>query len=148
MQRTTPPIPKRLHALGIATAVMCALAGGAVWCLLSLYMRSDLAVFAFVVTLLVTWALRAHGYGGAWGGALLAAACVVFGAVYAFYLQAVAQVASLLGLSMRSTFLQIDPAMALAIARANLTGMNGVTVAAAALLSVALMLRRYRATSA
>ena len=145
MQRTTSSSPKRAHALGIATAVMCALAGGAVWCLLSLYTRSDLAAFAFVVALLITWALRTHGYGGGWFGALLAAACVVFGAVYAFYLQAVAQVASLLGLSMRSTLLQIEPSMALAIARANLSGMNGVIIAAAALLSAVLMLRRYPA---
>ena len=33
-----------MHAMGIATAAMCALAGGAVWCLLSLYLRSELAL--------------------------------------------------------------------------------------------------------
>ncbi len=145
MQRTTPHGHKLAHALGIATALMCALAGGAVWCLLSLYARSDLAVFAFVVALLITWALRTHGFGGGWFGALLAAACVAFGAVYAFYLQAVAQVASLLGLSMRSTLLQIEPSMAFDIARADLAGLDGAIVAAAMFLSAVLMLRRYPA---
>lgn len=115
------------------------------WCLLSLYARSDLAAFAFVVALLVTWALRTHGFGGRWFGALLAAACVAFGAVYAFYLQAVAQVAALLGLSMRSTLLQIEPAMALDIARVNLAGANGLIVAGAMIVSMVLMLRRYPA---
>ncbi len=143
MQRATPPGSKRAHVLGIATALMCALAGGAVWCLLSLYARNELAGFAFVVALLVTWALRTHGFGGHWFGAMLAAGCVVFGAIYAFYLQAVAQIAGLLGLSMRSTLLKMEPAMALDIARGNLTGANGWIVAAAMVLAAALMLRRY-----
>lgn len=147
MQRAISPSHKRAHALGIATAMMCALAGGAVWCLLSLYARSDLAAFAFVVAMLITWALRTHGFGGSWFGALLAAACVAFGAMYAFYLQAVAQVASLLGLSMRSTLLKIEPAMAFDIARANLAGLDGGIVAAAMLLAAVLTLRRYPAKS-
>ena len=108
MQRETSSNNKRAHALGIATALMCALAGGAVWCLLSLYSRSDLAAFAFVVALLIAWAL---------------------------------QVASLLGLSMRATLQQMEPAMAFDIARANLSGSNALIVACAVALSIVLMLR-------
>jgi hypothetical protein len=141
MQRETSSNNKRARALGIATALMCALAGGAVWCLLSLYCRSDLAAFAFVVALLIAWALRAHGFGGRWFGALLAAGCVVLGSMYAFCLQAVAQVASLLGLSMRATLQQMEPAMAFDIARANLSGSNALIVACAVALSIVLMLR-------
>ena len=142
MQRERSFHHKRACAIGIATALMCALAVGAVWCLLSLYTRRDLAAFAFVVALLITWALRANGFGGSWFGALLAAGCVVVGSMYAFCLQAVAQVASLLGLSMRATLLQIEPAMAFDIARGHLSGWNAPVVAGAVVLSVVLMLRR------
>jgi hypothetical protein len=145
MQRETSSNDRRAHALGIATALMCALAGGAVWCLLSLYARRDLAAFAFVVALLIAWALRAHGFGGRWLGALLAAVCVAVGSLYAFCLQAVAQVASLLGLSMRATLWRMDPAMAFDIARANLSGENALIVAGAIVLAIALMLRGYHA---
>lgn len=143
MQSATVSGNKRGYVLGIATALMCALAGGAVWCLISLYARNELAGFAFVVALLVTWALRTHGFGGHWFGALLAAVCVAFGTVYAFYLQAVAQIAGVLGISMRSALLRMEPAMGFDIARGNLTGINGAIVAAAMALAVVLMLRRY-----
>ena len=141
MQRERSSHRKRACALGIATALMCALAAGAVWCLLSLYGRSDLVAFAFVVALLIAWALRAHGFGGSWFGALLAAGFVVLGSMYAFCLQAVAQVASLLGLSMRATLQQMEPAMAFDIARAHLSGWNAPIVAGAVVLSIVLMLR-------
>ncbi|MFI4970048.1 MAG: hypothetical protein ACHP7D_07560 [Lysobacterales bacterium] len=141
MQRETTTNARRPRAIGIATALMCALAGGAVWCLASLYSRGDLAGFAFLVAILIAWALRTHGYAGRWSGACIAAACVLLAAVYSFCLQAVAQIASLLGLSMRATLAQMDPGMALDIAWANLRGWNLVVVAAAALLSVGLMMR-------
>ena len=141
MQRERPSHHKRVCAIGIATALMCALAAGAVWCLLSLYTRRDLAAFAFVVALLIAWALRANGFRGSWFGALLAAGCVVLGSMYAFCLQAVAQVASLLGLSMRATLLQMEPAMAFDIARAHLSGWNAPVVAGAVVLSIVLVLR-------
>lgn len=131
----------RPRAIGIATALMSALAGGAVWCLLSLYSRGELAGFAFVVAVVVAWALRAHGFAGSWLGGLLAAACVLLAAVYASCLQAVAQIASLLGLSMRATLIQMEPSMAIAIARANLSGWNAAIIAAAVALGIVLMLR-------
>ncbi|MET0226487.1 MAG: hypothetical protein ABW187_08615 [Dokdonella sp.] len=133
--QTPPPRP-----FGIAIALMCALAGGAVWCLLSLYSRGDLAAFAFIVALCIVWQLRANGYAGRWSGALIAALCVALAAVYSFYLQAVAQVASLLGLPMRSALLQIDPAMAVDIARANLRGGSGVLVLTAVVAAAVAML--------
>lgn len=129
------------RAIGIATALMSALAGGAVWCLLSLYSRSELAGFAFVVAVVVAWTLRTHGFAGSRIGAFVAAACVLLAAIYAACLQAVAQIASLLGLSMRATLLQMDPSMALAIARANLSGWSAAIVASAIALAILLMLR-------
>ena len=146
MRDETTRQPQRARALGIATALMCALAGGAVWCLLSLYSRSELAGFAFIVAALVAWALRAHGYASRWSGALLAVACVLLASFYAFYLQAVAQVAALLGLPMRVALRQMGTDMAFAIARGNLAGWNTLIIAVAAALAAALVLRRGRAS--
>jgi len=129
---------------GIAIALMCALAGGAIWCLLSLYSRGDLAAFAFAVALCIVWQLRGNGYGGRWSGALIAAFCVALAAAYSFYLQAVAQVASMLGLPMRAALVQIDPAMAIDIARANLRGGSGVMVLAAVAAAAGAMLMSSR----
>lgn len=141
MQRESTTNARKPRAIGIATALMCALAGGAVWCLLALFSRGDLAGFAFVVAIIVAWALRTHGYARRWSGACIAVVCVVLAAVYSFCLQAVAQIASLLGLSMRATLGQMDPAMALDIAWGNLRGWNLLIVGAAALLSIVLVLR-------
>lgn len=127
---------------GLVIALMCALAGGAIWCLLSLYSRGDLAAFAFVVALVVAWQLRGNGYAGRWSGALVAAFCVALAAAYAFYLQAVAQVAALLGLPMRAALLQIDPMMALDMAAASLRGWSGVVVLLAIAGAAAMTLRR------
>ncbi|MEP7044350.1 MAG: hypothetical protein ABI843_14900 [Dokdonella sp.] len=128
MSRDSLSVSPRPRPFGIATALMCALAGGAIWCLLSLYSRGDLAAFAFVVALCVVWQLRSNGYAGRWSGALIAAFCVALAAAYSFYLQAVAQVASMLGLPMRMALLQIDPSMAVDIARANLRGWSSALV--------------------
>jgi hypothetical protein len=136
---SAPPRP-----FGIAIALMCALAGGAIWCLLSLYSRGDLAAFAFAVALCIVWQLRGNGYGGRWSGALIAAFCVALAAAYSFYLQAVAQVASMLGLPMRAALVQIDPAMAIDIARANLRGSSGVLVLAAVVVAAGAMLMSSR----
>ncbi len=119
---------QRPRPFGLVIAAMCALAGGAVWCLLSLYARRDLAAFAFVVALVVVWQLRGNGWAGRWSGSIAATACVALASAYSFYLQAVAQVASMLGLPMRAAFTQMDPGMALAIARANFAGWSELLV--------------------
>jgi hypothetical protein len=136
------PQPSRPRAIGVATAFMCALAGGALWCMLSLYSRSEMPAFAFVVAAFVVWTLRAHGYAARAMGAVVAIVCVVLAALYAFYLQAVAEVASLLGLSMRSALGQMEPGMALDIARANLHGWNLLVIGVAVLAAGAAMLRK------
>jgi hypothetical protein len=131
---------QRPRAIGVATALMCALAGGALWCMLSLYSRSELPAFAFIVALFVVWTLRAHGYAARAIGVVVALACVALAALYAFCLQAVAQVASLLGLSMRSALSQMDTGMAFDIARGNLRGWNLLVIGIAVLGAGAAML--------
>ncbi|WP_395683564.1 hypothetical protein [Dokdonella sp.] len=132
----------RPRRIGIATAAMCALAGGAIWCLLALYSRGDLAWFAFVVAAVVVWTLRAHGYAGRWSGAVVAVTCVALASVYSLYLQAVARMASMFGMPMRTVLVRMDPSMALDLARTDLDTVGMVVLAAAVVLSGALMLRR------
>lgn len=131
----------RMHAMGIATAAMCALAGGAVWCLLSLYLRSELALFAFVVAGAIAWALRSHGYAGRFTGALIALGCVLLASGYAWCLQAVARIASMLGLPMRAALRQMGLDMVFDVARAGLDGWKIAVTLAAALAAAAWVLR-------
>jgi hypothetical protein len=135
---------QRPRAIGIATAAMCALAGGAIWCLLALYSHGDLSWFAFVVAGLVVWALRAHGYAGRWSGALIAALCVILASGYALYLQTVARVASMFDLPMRTALLRMDFSMGIDIARSNLSTASLVMLAFAVLLAGASMLHTRR----
>lgn len=136
------PSASRPRAIGIATAAMCALAGGAIWCLLALYSRGDLAWFAFVVTAVVVWALRAHGYAGRRSGVAIAVICVALACVYSLYLQAVARMASMFGMPMRTVLVRMDPSMALDLARTDLDSSGMIVLAAAIVLAGVLMLRR------
>ena len=137
---------RRARILGIATALMYALAGGAVWCLLSLYSRGNLAGFAFVIAVAVAWTLRTNGHAGRWSSAVFAAACVLLAATYAFYLQAVAGIASMRGLPMRATLRQMGLEMGLDVARANLDAWSSLMVIAASVLAIWLVLRDGRRT--
>lgn len=130
------PAPQR-HWIGIATALMCALAGGAVWCVLALYARHDLMALSLPVAAGVAWALRAHGFAGRWSGAVIAVVCVLLACAYSLYLQATAQVASLLGLPMRDALLQMTPHMAIDIAWASLDA-GGAAIIVLALLVAAI----------
>ena len=125
----------RAHWIGVATALMTALAGGALWCLIALYARHDLIALSLPIAAAVAWALRAHGYVGRWSGAAIAVACVALASAYSLYLQAAAQVASMLGLPLRAALTQMDPHMAIDIAWANLDVVGTATIAAAAIVA-------------
>jgi hypothetical protein len=132
---------RRTRWIGIATALMSALAGGAIWCLLALYARHDLMALSLPISAFVVWALRANGYAGRWSGVAVAVACVVLACAYSLYLQATAQVASLLGLSMRAALLQMGPGMAIDIAWANLDAAGVFIIAIALAVAIFGMLR-------
>lgn len=138
----------RPHLAGLVIALMCAFAGGALWCLASLYARRDLASLAFVVALVVVWQLRNNGWGGRWSGAIAAAVSVMLAAVYSYGLQAVAQVASMFSLPMREAMARMNLSMALDIARANFIGHSRVVVIGAILVAAIAMLLRVRAPRA
>jgi len=133
--------------IGIATALMCALAGGALWCLIALYARRDLIVLALPIALVVAWALRSHGFAARWSGAAIAAICVAIACAYSLYLQAAAQVASMLGLPLRAALTQMDPKMALDIAWVNLDAGGTSLVAVAIIAAAAVTLWRGHAAS-
>jgi hypothetical protein len=111
---------RRASWIGVATALMSALAGGAIWCLVALYSRHDLIALSLPIAGVIVWALRANGFAGRWSGALLAAVCVALACAYSLYLQATAQVASLLGLPLRAALTQMEPRMAIDIAWSSL----------------------------
>ena len=116
---------------------MTALAGGAIWCLVALYARHDLIALSLPIAGVIVWALRAHGFAGRWAGAAIAVACVALSCAYSLYLQATAQVASLLGLPLRAALVQMDPRMALDIARADVDMAGGIVILVALIVAAA-----------
>lgn len=136
-QSTVSDPRSRSRGIGVATALMTALAGGAVWCLIALYARHDLIALSLPIAALIAWALRAHGFVGRWSGAVVAVACVALASAYSLYLQAAAQVASMLGLPLRAALTQMDPHMAIDIARANLDVAGIATIIVAAIIAAA-----------
>jgi hypothetical protein len=125
----------RTRWIGVATALMTALAGGALWCLVALYARHDLIALSLPIAAAVAWALRSHGYAGRWSGAVIAVLCVALAATYSLYLQAAAQVASMLGLPLRAALAQMDPHMAIDMAWANLDVAGVATIVVAAIIA-------------
>jgi hypothetical protein len=139
MASATPPRDsrsRRTHGIGVAIALMSALAGGAIWCLVALYARHDLVAFSLPIAGVIVWALRANGFAGRWTGALVAAACVALACAYSLYLQATAQVASLLGLPLRAALTQMEPGMAIDIAWAGLDAVGLVVIGVAILVAI------------
>ncbi len=129
------------RGLGLATALMCTLAAGAVWCVLTLYAGRDLSVLAVAIALVLAAVLRAHGYAGTGAGAVLAAACTLAACFYAQYLLATAQIASLLGLPMGTALTRIGPDMALAVIRTRVGAVDSALMIGSAAVAGALTLR-------
>lgn len=128
--------------LGLATAFMCALATGAVWCVLALRSGRELAWFAFPCALVIGWALRANGFAGSRGGALLAALFTALACLYAQALLAVGDVAQALGFSLRDTLLRIGADFALAIVRGRINPWETATWILAMAVAAWLVLRQ------
>lgn len=130
------------YVIGIATALMVALASGAVWCVLQLYLRVNLIGLALFVGMLIAWTLRSQGFGRTASGAAIAAISTAVACAYASYLLAAAQVASFVGESMRSTLLKIGPSLAADVAWASMGAFQISTLVLAILLSAWLVWRK------
>lgn len=129
------------RTIGVATALMCALAGGAVWCVLALYLRLDSGIFLLLIAALLAWVLRSHGFAQSGLGVVVAVACTLVAFAYSAYLLAAAKVASFLGLPLRSTLVAIGPDMATAVAWADFGIWQAATLAVACLLAAWLVWR-------
>jgi hypothetical protein len=81
---------------------MCALAAGAVWCVLSLYLGLDLFVLALPAAAVIGWALHDRGFSRPAAG-LLAILLTAVTCLYAQYLLAAARLTGILGLPMKTT---------------------------------------------
>ncbi|HUD41767.1 MAG TPA: hypothetical protein VMR06_07175 [Dokdonella sp.] len=129
---TARPGASASRALGLATALMCALAAGAIWCVLTLYTGRDLSALAVAIGLILAAVLRAHDYAGTATGAILAVICTLAACFYAQYLLATAQIASLLGLPMGMALTKIGPDMALAVIKTRVGAWDAALMAGSA----------------
>jgi hypothetical protein len=140
--------PRKKSALGLwlgfATAMMSALAGGAVWCVLVLRIGYELTWFAIVVAIVVAWALRANGFAGSRVGAALAALCTALACIYAQCLLAVGDVAQAMGFSLRETLYRIGVDFAVAVATGRISAWQTALYVLSMAFSAWLVLRRPR----
>jgi hypothetical protein len=141
-------VPKRRSTvglwLGFATAMMSALAGGAVWCVLVLRTGYELTWFALVCAIVVAWALRANGFAGSRVGAALAALCTALACIYAQCLLAVGDVAQAMGFSLRETLYRIGVDFVVAVATGRISPWQTAIYVLSMALSAWLVLRRPR----
>ena len=133
--------------LGFATALMSALAGGAVWSVLVLRTGYELTFLAVIIALVIAWVLRANGYAGTRLGAALAALCTAFACIYTQCLLAVGDVAQAMGFSLRDTLLRIGVDFAMAVVRGRISPWDTATYVLAMALS-AWLVRRVRKKNA
>jgi hypothetical protein len=128
--------------IGFATALMTALAGGAVWSVLVLRTGYELTAFAFVIAATIALVLRGNAYAGTRFGAFLAALFTAFACIYAQCLLAVGDVAQAMGFSLRDTLLRIGADFALAIVRGRISPWQTASYLLAMALSAWLVWRR------
>jgi hypothetical protein len=128
--------------IGFATALMSALAGGAVWSVLVLRSGYELTAFSFVIAVTIALVLRGNGYAGTYLGAFLAALFTAFSCIYAQCLLAVGDVAQAMGFSLRDTLLRIGADFALAVVRGRISPWQTASYVLAMALSAWLVWRR------
>jgi hypothetical protein len=134
---TPEPRRPRLNWLGLATALMVALAGGAVWALIALWHESELCFLALPLSAFIGVLLRRPGPGVNAIGGLLALLFSTLACAYALGLIATAQVSLLLGQRLTDTLHRIGTDMALSVAWARLDTFDLACLAAALLLGTA-----------
>ena len=134
--------------LGFATAMMSALAGGAVWCVLVLRTGYELTWFALVCAIIIAWALRSNGFAGSRAGAALAALCTALACIYAQCLLAVGDVAQAMGFSLRETLYRIGVDFVVAVASGRISALQTAISVVAMALSAWLVLRQPKKASA
>jgi hypothetical protein len=114
----------------VSATLLAGLAGGALWCLLSLGIERGegalIVPLAAAIGLYFRW-LRIRGVRGALG----AIVSILIAFVYAQYLFAAVRIAQMLGFSLRNTLFQMDAALAWQVARANASAWDALFLGAA-----------------
>ena len=139
-----PPRSNVGRWLAAGTALMCALAGGAVWSVLTLRTGRELAWLAVVCAGVIAWPLRSSGFGGTTAGAAVAALFTAIACVYAQVLLGIGDVAQALGFSMRDTIVRIGVDFALAVVRGRIVWWETATWVAAMAVAAWLVVRTPR----
>ena len=139
-----PPRSTLARWVGFATALMSALAGGAVWSVLVLRTGYELTFIAFAIAIIIAWALRSGGFAGTRLGATLAAVCTALACVYAQCLLAVGDVAQAMGFSLRDTLLRIGTDFMLAVVRGRISPWQTASYLVAMIVAAWLVWRRSR----
>ncbi|HEY2394489.1 MAG TPA: hypothetical protein VGH81_00730 [Rudaea sp.] len=128
--------------IGFATALMSALAGGAVWSVLVLRTGHELTALAFVIAAAIAWILRGNGFAGTRLGTFLAAFFTALACIYSQCLLAVGDVAQAMGFSLRDTLLRIGADFALAVVRGRISPWQTASYLLAMALAAWLVWRR------
>jgi hypothetical protein len=130
--------PSSLNLFGLATALMIALAGGAVWALAALFRQETLAVLALPLGFLIGRVLAGtHGPRGTPAAALCAATFSLLASGYALWMIASGRVALLLGMRLSETLSSIGLDLTFAMTRAWLSTLDLVCIAGGVLLAAA-----------
>ncbi|MEO8801755.1 MAG: hypothetical protein ABI304_12360 [Rudaea sp.] len=127
----------------VAGIVLSGLAGGAIWCLLSLLTEYDTTLLIVPLAIGIAAFMRWQRYRGI-HGAISAVAATLIAFAYAQYLFAAVRIAQMLGFSLRNTLFKMDFGLAWHAIRANLDVWHVGLLILACALAAWLMLRNPR----
>jgi hypothetical protein len=124
----------------IFSVLLCGLAAGALWCLLSLGIDRGVGTLIVPLAFGIGIYFRWLGLVGA-RGAIGAIASILIAFVYAQYLFAAVRVAQTLGFPLRSTLFKMDLGLAWQVTRGNLALIDFAALILACVVAAALTLR-------
>lgn len=138
---------RALNLFGLLTALMTALAGGAVWALIALGRHSELAFLALPLGLFIGRVLANNGPRAPLLAAVFAVLFALAASAYALGMMATGQVAMQLGLRLTDVLRQIGPEMAAAVAWARLDTLDLAWLGSGAIAAALAALWRRRAAA-
>jgi hypothetical protein len=120
--------PSTLNLFGLATALMVALAGGAVWALAALWRQDESSFLALPLGLFIGRVLAGNGPRNSALAALCAATFALLASGYALWMIASGRVAMLLGMRLTDILSNIGLELAGAVAWARLDAFDIATI--------------------
>ncbi|QBB71611.1 hypothetical protein ELE36_15295 [Pseudolysobacter antarcticus] len=128
--------------LAIFTAVMMALALGAMWAMIALLLRHGRYTLAVPIGIAIAQTLRAQNIRHSPLAVVLAVVLTVLASIYAQALFAIGDLAQMIGLTFKDAFVRFDPGFALMLARGRIDRITVIWTALAALLAAFWVWRR------